>query len=128
MYSLSAKPTLRHNITKRRSFKVKCSSTPPTPTSIKDRVRLFEVAAGRSAMAGLLIGTLITDFAGVPFSIQLAHELPVVATITAAISAITIIPNIHTGLKRHQVTHELNMDRFSMVAMTILFLVEKIPM
>lgn len=94
------------------------------PEIVKDRVRTVEVAAGRLAISGLLIGTVVNNVRGISFVDQFKDEEPIVLLIASSIALLTIVPNIEKGMKKDdKLIYDLNLYRFAMVMMTIIFMI-----
>ena len=94
------------------------------PEIVKDRVRTVEVAAGRLAISGLLIGTVVNNVRGISFVDQFKDKEPIVLLIASSIALLTIVPNIEKGMKKDdKLIYDLNLYRFAMVMMTIIFMI-----
>lgn len=102
-------------------------SPTPVPVPIKDRVRIVEIAAGRSAILGLFAGTVIENLAGISFVQQWQTEKPIVAAVVATMALVTALPNLERGITKPQVKAELGTNRMAMVFMVILFGMEFLP-
>lgn len=94
------------------------------PEDIKNKIRLVEVSLGRSSVVGFFIGTAVINVYNVSFLSQLAHEKYLVMALVCLMGCVTIIPKYTTGITKKEVISELNMLRFSMASMSLLFLME----
>ena len=90
----------------------------------KDRARLVELSAGRTATLGMVIGTAISNIQQISFLTQLKTEPFFIILTSSIIACTTIIPKFKTGITKKEIGEELKIARLAMVFMTILFSIE----
>lgn len=91
------------------------------PDRVRNRIRLIEVSGGKSALTGMLVGTVIENVQGKSFLTQFHDEQAIFWTTVVVMSALTILPNMEHGIEKKSIKHYgLWVYRYSMVAMTLI--------
>jgi hypothetical protein len=124
MLLLKSKPLLLQRPKIERKFFTPKNFANRIPEPIRNKVRLIEVSAGRSAISGLFIGTLLLNLKGVSLMDQFESEKPFVIALVSIISLMTILPLKDTGITKKELGMTLGYYRFSMVVMMLLIYME----